>query len=68
MHECVDRCMHLLTHALLRLAHNQVGDYSAKCWCLQELNYLASVTLNRGKVYALFVKSPAKVGPALLHL
>ncbi|KAK9842854.1 hypothetical protein WJX74_003444 [Apatococcus lobatus] len=25
-----------------------------------ELNYLASVTLNRGKVYALFVKSPAK--------
>ena len=31
--------------------------------CLQELNYLASVTLNRGKVYALFVKSPAKVSP-----
>ncbi len=28
---------------------------------MQELNYLASVTLNRGKVYALFVKSPAKV-------
>ena len=29
--------------------------------CMQTNNYLATVTLKQGKVYAFFVKSPAKV-------
>ncbi len=29
--------------------------------CLQTNNYLATVTLKQGKVYAFFVRSPAKV-------
>ena len=29
--------------------------------CLQDLHYLASITLDSGKVFALFVKSPARV-------
>ena len=28
---------------------------------LQDINYFATITLNEGKVYALFVKSPARV-------
>lgn len=29
--------------------------------CVQDLHYLASITLNNGKVFALFVKSPTRV-------
>lgn len=32
---------------------------------LQDLHYLASITLKSGKVFALFVKSPTKVGSAV---
>ena len=28
---------------------------------MQEFNYLATITLDEGKVFALFVKSPTKV-------
>lgn len=36
--------------------------------CLQANNYLATVTLKEGKVYAFFVKSPAKVEFPIVHL
>ena len=34
---------------------------------LQDLHYLASITLKSGKVFALFVKSPTKVGQELMQ-
>jgi hypothetical protein len=30
-------------------------------WGLQDIDYLATVTLSGGKVFAMFIKSPAKV-------
>lgn len=35
---------------------------------LQDLHYLASITLKSGKVFALFVKSPTKVGQEMMHI
>ena len=44
---------HLLMYSLLS---------SVITCALQDLHYLASITLKSGKVFALFVKSPTKVG------
>ena len=36
--------------------------------CLQDLHYLASITLDSGKVFALFVKSPARVSLCPMYI